>query len=142
MNILIIGSGAREHAIAKALKRTTSSSTLFCYGSHVNPGIHALVEEHWTGDLSNVDVILEKAKRWNIQLTIIGPEGPLAFGLADNLWKANIPTIGPTKKNAQIEANKSFARDLMKKYQIQGLVPYQTFSNGHFLQLTEMHCID
>lgn len=129
MNILIIGSGAREHAIASALHRSPQQPRIFCYGVSANPGIKQMTHDYWVGDLNDIEAITAVAFEWQIGMAIIGPEGPLEKGLADALWHGLIPTIGPTKKLAQIETSKSFARDLMKKYQIGGLPKYQNFQD-------------
>lgn len=129
MNILIIGSGAREHAIAQALRRSRQPPHIFCCGTNLNPGIKQMAYDYWVGDITQVTLISELAQKWQISLVIIGPEAPLEKGLADALWTLAIPVIGPKKKLAQIETSKAFARDLMKKYQIQGLPFYQTCQN-------------
>lgn len=129
MKILIIGSGAREHAILKALDRSAQPKTLYCFGTTVNPGIALLCAHYAVGDVCDSEAILAKAKFWEIELAIIGPEAPLAEGLADLFWQMDIPTIGPKKELAQIETSKEFARDLMKKYQIAGLPHYQKFNS-------------
>lgn len=138
MNILIVGSGAREHAIACALYRSPQVPQLFCCGTSTNPGIKQLMQHYWVGDITDSATILELAETWEIDLAIIGPEAPLEQGLADALWQAGIPTIGPKKALAQIETSKTFTRDLMQKYRIAGLPRYQSFENmakvAHFLQ--------
>src|SRR5262245_50427226 len=127
MNILIIGSGAREHAIAVALHRSPQQPSIFCCGTSVNPGIKQMSHQYWVGDITDVEAVTKVASEWQISLAIIGPEAPLEKGLADALWSIAIPTIGPKKKLAQIETSKAFARDLMLKYNIPGLPRYQTF---------------
>lgn len=127
--ILIIGSGAREHVIAKTLHRSPQNPEIYCYASSQNPGIKKLSKEYCAGDICNLDAILKVAKEWDIDLTIIGPEAPLEKGLADILWKNNIPTIGPKKALAQLETSKAFTRDLLKKYNIPGSPYYKSFQN-------------
>src|SRR5579885_653812 len=127
MNIMIVGSGAREHAIAAALQRSFTKPHIFCCGSSVNPGIRQMTHDYWTGDITNVAMIVQAATDWQIDLVIIGPEAPLEKGLADALWNVNIPVIGPKKNMAQIETSKAFARDLMRRYHIPGLPRYQMF---------------
>jgi phosphoribosylamine--glycine ligase len=129
MRILVIGSGAREHAIVKALARSPQKPAIYCYGTTVNPGITKLSSKYIAGDITHCEAILNKAKAWGINLAIIGPEAPLEKGLADKLWEQGIPTIGPRKILAQIETSKEFARDLMQKYDIAGLPRYQKFHN-------------
>ncbi len=138
MNILIIGSGAREHAIAIALHRSPQQPHLYCCGTSTNPGIKQMAHDYWTGDITDVTTITKLAKEWQISLAIIGPEAPLEKGLADALWQSAIPTIGPKKSLARIETSKSFARELMQKNKIPGLPRYHVFDsmNGveNFLQ--------
>ncbi len=125
MHILIIGSGAREHALAKALARSPQSPKIFCCATSNNPGIRALTTDYWLG--TDIPSIVKKAREWKIDIALIGPEAPLEQGLADALTEQNIPTIGPKKKLAQIETSKSFTRDLLKKYHIQGSPNYRVF---------------
>lgn len=128
MNILVIGSGAREHALIKTLHRSPQMISLYCYGNFINPGIHKLTTQYVTGDITDCAAVLFVAKSWNIELAIIGPEAPLEQGLADVLWQAGIPTIGPKRALAQIETSKEFARNLMQKYGIAGLPRYKKFT--------------
>lgn len=127
MHILIVGSGAREHAIAAALLRSPKRPNVFCCGPSINPGIKQMATNYYVCDITDVEVITKAAMDWRIDLAIIGPEAPLEKGLADALWKAGIPTIGPKKALAQIETSKTFARDLMRKHAIPGLPAYRTF---------------
>jgi len=129
MKILVIGSGAREHAIVKALEKSPKQKSIYCFGTTVNPGIAQLCRQYFVVDLGDCDEIVTKAKTLGIELVIIGPEAPLEMGLADRFWEIDIPVIGPKKALAQIETSKEFARDLMKKYQISGLPRYQKFTS-------------
>ena len=129
MNILIVGSGAREHAIALALYRSEQKPRLFCCGVSINPGIKQMTHHYWVGDVTDVETIARHAFEWQIGLAIIGPEAPLQQGLADRLWQQSIPTVGPKKQLAQIETSKGFARQLMEKYQIRGVPRYRVFQN-------------
>ncbi|MGQ3889472.1 phosphoribosylamine--glycine ligase [Legionella sp. CNM-1927-20] len=129
MNILIIGSGAREHAIAKALLRSNQKPNLYCYGTSINPGIKELCRQYNVGNITNCTEVSRQAKIWDIHLAIIGPEAPLEGGVADALWQAEIPTIGPKKALAQIETSKEFGRDLMRKHRIPGLPNYKKFTS-------------
>lgn len=129
MNILIIGSGAREHAIASALHRSPQKPHIYCCGTSTNPGIKQMSRNYWVGDICDVNTVVQTALEWQIGLAIIGPEAPLEKGLADALWQAAIPTIGPRKALARIETSKEFARELMKKHNIPGLPKYRAFHN-------------
>ena len=73
MRILIIGSGAREHAIAKALARSAQTPSLYCYGTSVNPGIHQLSKEYYTGD-KRLFLAYCQSNSLKIDIAIIGPE--------------------------------------------------------------------
>lgn len=130
MNILIVGSGAREHAIAKSLSLSTHQPNIFCYASSRNPGITALATGYHIGDLTHCEQVTNQAREWGIDLAIIGPEAPLEQGVADALWANDIAVIGPKKLLAQIETSKAFTRDLMAKYKIAGLPSYQVFSSS------------
>ena len=127
--ILIVGSGAREHAIARSINKTQIDHQLFCIASNKNPGIMNICDELILGDIENVDFIVKNAIQKKCNLAIIGPENPLSKGVVNRLKENNIPSIGPTKDLAQIETSKSFARDLMKEYNIDGLPIYQSFTS-------------
>lgn len=138
MNILIIGSGAREHAIARALQRSPQQSNIFCCAASNNPGLLPLCKNYWIGNICDANKVIQQATEWQIELVIIGPEAPLEAGMADELWQQKIPVIGPTKKLAQVETSKAFTRDLMQQYKISGAPRYQVFENlsgvNEFLQ--------
>ncbi|OGT65538.1 MAG: phosphoribosylamine--glycine ligase [Gammaproteobacteria bacterium RIFCSPHIGHO2_12_FULL_45_9] len=127
MKILLIGSGAREHAIARALHRSPSLTGLYAYTNSHHPGLISLSTEYRVGDMANSQEIVASASHWQVDLAIIGPEAPLAQGLADALWHASIPVIGPTKALARIETSKAFARELLHKYHIPGAARFQIF---------------
>ena len=125
--ILLIGSGAREHAIAKAFKKSQHANQLYCYASNYNPGIKELATDFVNDDLKNIAAIVDYAGHKQIDFAIIGPELPLSLGIVDELAKRNIPSIGPTRKLAQIETSKGFTRDLLAKYCPQAIPRYQKF---------------
>jgi len=77
MNILLIGSGAREHAIARAFKRSPQNPDLFCFASSNNPGIKQLCTGYESGKITEPQAVLDFAKKNDIELAFIGPEGPL-----------------------------------------------------------------
>jgi phosphoribosylamine--glycine ligase len=127
MNILVIGSGAREHAIVKALQRSAQNPTIYCCGTTNNPGIRQYTKAYWIGNINNVEAVVHTARQWQVEIVIIGPEAPLESGLADVLWQSSIAVIGPQKKLAQIETSKAFTRDLLKKHHIAGSPAYRVF---------------
>ena len=115
MNILIVGSGAREHAIAKAVNRSTTKKTLYCLGTNQNPGLQNLCFDLQAIDINNNKTISDYAVKNKINLAIIGPENPLANGVSDSLMSLGIKVVGPTKDLAKIESSKSFARKLFQQ---------------------------
>ena len=127
--ILLIGSGAREHAITMAINRASNSSELYCLASNLNPGILSQCIEIIIDDFNDPDIVVSYAKKKNITLAIIGPENPLERGVADALFNSNINVIGPKKNLAQIETSKSFARKLLKKYNVPGGPKFKVFSS-------------
>src|SRR5688572_20202182 len=112
MNVLIIGGGGREHALAWRLADSPRVTAL--YAMPGNPGI-AQVADLVPGDPFNFKAVEKFARQNQIDLVVIGPEDFLAAGLADYLIAANIKVFGPTKDAAQIEANKWFAKELMRQ---------------------------
>ena len=127
--ILIIGSGAREHAIAATLARSPQHPELLCFGSALNPGIAALSRSYAFGNINDPAAIIAFALEQTPTLAIIGPEAPLASGVADALWSAGIPTVGPTASLARIESSKSFTRSLLDRHHIPGNPIFQRFTS-------------
>ncbi|TAL63978.1 MAG: phosphoribosylamine--glycine ligase [Legionella sp.] len=129
MKILIVGSGAREHSIAKTLAKSIHQPLLYCCGTSLNPGIKTLCQDYWVGEVTDNEKVSVCAQDWQVDWAFIGPEAPLEKGLADALWALNIPVIGPKKQLAQIETSKAFTRELMQKYNIAGLPVYKVFND-------------
>jgi phosphoribosylamine--glycine ligase len=129
MKILLIGNGAREHAMAEAMKKSPKCDELLVYGGAVNPGIRDLATTYHVGDLKDMQAIQEFAKEFKPDFAVVGPENPLADGAVDVLALIGIPSASPTKKMAQVESSKSFTRELLKKYNIPGDPKFQTFTS-------------
>jgi len=129
MMILLLGSGAREHAIARALAFSPQNPAIACLAANNNPGIQKLAEEFKVGSISDPKSVVSFAQKCCAKLAIIGPEAPLEAGVADALWNAGIPTVGPKKAHAQIETSKGFTRDLLAKYNIPGGPLYRRFDS-------------
>ena len=116
MNVLVIGNGGREHAIVHALAKSPLVDKMYCMKG--NAGIAELAE---CVDVDYCDV--KAVGDWvdahpDVEYTVIAPDDPLALGLADELEGRGHRVFGPNKAAAQIEASKSFAKQLMKKYGI------------------------
>ena len=124
MKILVVGSGAREHAIAKALDKTAE---VYTYMGRKNPGLAEISKKYHVGDESDFSCIIKFAKDNNVKMAFIGPEAPLEKGIVDELAKEGICSVGPTKAAAQIETNKAFMRKLFEDYDIAGSIKYGTF---------------
>jgi phosphoribosylamine--glycine ligase len=129
MNILVVGSGAREHAMIEAFAQSKTPAQLFCYGTSHNPGISAFTKGYAVGSVTDCEAVLKKAQQWHIDLAIIGPEAPLAAGLVDTLKANNILCVGPNQSLARIESSKSFTRDLLHRYQIDASPRYRRFDD-------------
>ena len=127
--ILIVGSGAREHALSRSIIRSDKPKELFCIGSNNNPGIMSLCSNFQVANINDPKVIMDFAKEMKCTLAIIGPENPLGEGVADILEDLGIGVVGPQKKLAQIETSKSFARDLLNEFETPGSPKYETFKS-------------
>lgn len=127
--ILLVGSGAREHAIAQALHRSPKALQLFTAASSFNPGIKVLSTDYVITNLLDTETLLALGLKWQVDMVVIGPEAPLAQGVADVFANNQITVIGPKKSLARIETSKAFARELMHDYQIEGLPRYRRFTS-------------
>jgi phosphoribosylamine--glycine ligase len=129
VRILLIGNGAREHAIAEALSRSPQHPRIYSYMGTKNPGIVKNSWKSYTGKYDNLKGIVNIAGKEKFDFAIIGPEAPLAFGVVDSLKKIDIPSVGPEKSLARLETSKSFTRLLMEKYRIPGLPRFRVFES-------------
>ncbi len=127
MKILLIGGGGREHAIAEGIKKSKHNPSLYAVMAKKNPGIAALCEDFLLEKETEVGEVIEYAKSRGIEIAFVGPEAPLAAGIADAFWEAGIPVIGPKKACAIIEFDKAWARNFMNKYGIEGCPAYEVF---------------
>ncbi|MGB5075866.1 MAG: phosphoribosylamine--glycine ligase, partial [Sphingorhabdus sp.] len=109
MNILLIGSGGREHALAWKLAQSASCDTLFAAPG--NPGIGEEAELVDL-DVTNHDAVVAFCVQHEIELVVVGPEAPLVAGLGNALRKAGFAVFGPDKDAAQLEGSKGFTKDL------------------------------
>ncbi|MBJ7452475.1 MAG: phosphoribosylamine--glycine ligase, partial [Blastococcus sp.] len=110
MRVLVIGSGAREHALCVALTSDPAVEALACAPG--NAGTRALAEPHPV-DVRDPDAIAALARTWQADLVVVGPEVPLVAGAADAVRDAGIACFGPSEQAAQLEGSKSFAKHVM-----------------------------
>jgi phosphoribosylamine--glycine ligase len=115
MNILVIGSGGREHAFCYALKKSAECKELYCAPG--NPGIAKLAECVAIRP-TDFDEIVEFCREKHINFVVVGPEAPLVAGISDFLEKRGIKVFGPTAAGAKLEASKAFTKEICEKANI------------------------
>ena len=115
MNLAVIGSGGREHAICYKLKQSPKIKKLVCVPG--NAGTQEIAE-NIKEDISNFDALYQIIKKQNIDLVVVGPEQPLVEGLVDYLNEKKIRVFGPDKFSSQLEGSKTFMKNLCKKNNI------------------------
>ena len=127
--VLLLGSGAREHALALALKSSKEEIELFVFGSSLNPGLKSLAAVYQVGNVTHNTAVLSFATTHKVDFAVIGPEAPLASGIVDVLEQIGIPAVGPAKNLAAVESSKSFARELLSEYKISGSPKFMVFQD-------------
>lgn len=127
MKILIIGSGGREHALCWKIAQSIRVSKIYCAPG--NGGTSEIAENINIG-ADEIDKLLEFAKNNAIDLTIVGPENPLANGIVDKFEEKGLRIFGVNKKAAQLESSKKFSKELMEKYEIP-TAKYRSFNDGN-----------
>lgn len=138
MKVLIVGGGGREHAIAWKVSQSHKVDTLYCA-----PGNAGIAQYAQCVDIGvmEFDKLVAFVKEKDIDLTIIGPDDPLAAGIVDPFEAAGLRVFGPRKNAAILEGSKAFSKDLMKKYQIP-TAAYETFDSPEkalaYLETAEM----
>ena len=115
MNVGIIGSGGREHALCLSLKNSSKINQLYCIPG--NAGTN-LISNNLNVDINNFKELKKTIKKFNIDVVIVGPEKPLVDGLVDFLIENNIKVFGPNKLASRLEGSKTFTKNLCKKYNI------------------------
>lgn len=126
MNVLIVGSGGREHAIAYCVAKSEKADKIYCTPG--NAGIAQIAECAPIGAME-FDKIVAFAKEKEVDLVIVGMDDPLVGGLVDELEAAGIRAFGPKKNAAILEGSKAFSKDLMKKYHIP-TAAYENFTDS------------
>ena len=115
MNVLVLGSGGREHALVWKLRESQQTEDIFCAPG--NAGI-AQVAECFPVDLANPAAVLQLAQKVKADLTVVGPEAPLVAGVVDEFQRAGRRIVGPTMAAAQLEGSKIFAKEFMYRHGI------------------------
>lgn len=115
MNVLLIGSGGREHALARALSTSPQLDTLFVAPG--NPGI-AEIATCVSVNAADHAAVIDFCRLMKVEFVVIGPEAPLVAGLVDDLERAGIAAFGPSKAAAQLEGSKGFTKDLARDFNI------------------------
>lgn len=125
MNVIVIGSGGREHAIIKKIKSNSNISKIYAI-----PGNAGIAKDATCVDIAATDIenVVKFATQDKIDFAIVTPDDPLVLGMVDKLEEAGIACFGPNKKAAILEGSKIFAKNLMKKYNIP-TAKYEVFSN-------------
>ena len=115
MNVGIIGSGGREHAICLSLKNSSKVNKIYCLPG--NAGTYS-ISNNINVDINNFEELKKTIVKFNIDVVIVGPEKPLVDGLVDFLQENKIKVFGPNKVASQLEGSKTFTKNLCKKYNI------------------------
>tara|TARA_B100001121_G_scaffold308453_1_gene332493 strand:+ start:850 stop:2112 length:1263 start_codon:yes stop_codon:yes gene_type:complete len=115
MNVGIIGSGGREHAICVSLKNSEKINNIYCFPGNAGT---SFIAQNIEANLNNFEELKHLIQKLNINLIIIGPEKPLVDGLVDYLEENKIKVFGPNKIASQLEGSKIFTKKLCKKYDI------------------------
>lgn len=127
MNVLVVGNGGREHALAWKVAQSPLAETIY-----IAPGNAGTANEpkcqNVAIDATDIDTLLTFAKEHSIDLTIVGPEAPLALGIVDRFQQANMACFGPSQNAAQLESSKAFSKSFMQKYAIP-TANYQRFDS-------------
>ena len=128
MNVLVVGGGGREHAITATIAKSRKDPVIFAVMAKKNPGISRLCQDFLLEKETDVKKIVAYAAAKNIDLAFIGPEAPLAAGLADALEDIGVGVVGPRKAVSKIEFDKAWARSFMRKHGIGGCPVFEIFT--------------
>jgi phosphoribosylamine--glycine ligase len=115
MKVLVIGSGGREHALCWKIRQSPLVSSLYCAPGNAGISKHAKCVNI---KMSDIEGLVRFVRAEEIDLTVVGPESPLAFGIVDRFEEEKLRIFGPTKAAAEIESSKVFAKNLMRRYKI------------------------
>ncbi|KKD61271.1 phosphoribosylamine--glycine ligase [Grimontia sp. AD028] len=126
MDVLVIGSGGREHALAWKVAQSAKVETVFVAPGNAGTALEPKLENVAIG-VEDIAALVAFAQDKNIGLTIVGPEAPLVIGVVDAFREAGLPIFGPTEAAAQLEGSKAFTKDFLARHQIP-TAEYQNFT--------------
>jgi len=129
MKYMVVGNGAREHAIVKAISESPKEPELHAFMKAKNPGIARLVKKIKLGDILSPGQVCDYATENKINTAVVGPEAPLAAGVTDALEEAGVLCVGARREAARLETDKTFMRDLLEKYGVDGNIRYGVFTD-------------
>lgn len=125
MKVLVVGSGGREHTLAREIAQSPQCTQLICAPG--NPGMAGIAQLVPVG-AEDIEGLVQLAQSESVDLVVVGPEVPLVMGLADELRALGIAVFGPSKLAARLEGSKAFSKDIMAKYQVP-TAKYQNFTD-------------
>ena len=125
MNLLVVGNGGREHALAWRLAQSDRVTKVFVAPGNAGTALTPRLENL---PITDIDQLIEFVKSNNIAFTVVGPEAPLAAGIVDKFRAAGLRIFGPTKAAAQLESSKDFAKAFMKRHNIP-TADYESFTD-------------
>ena len=129
MNILVIGGGGREHAMAWKLAQSPRAQKVFVAPGNGGTALDPLLTNIPFNGVSDIEALLEFVVQNKVELTVVGPEAPLAAGVVDAFRARGLRIFGPTRAAAQLESSKAFAKDFMKRHRIP-TAEYETFTDA------------
>jgi phosphoribosylamine--glycine ligase len=129
MNILVIGGGGREHALAWKLSRSPKAQKVFVAPGNGGTALDVNLTNIPFNGVTDIAALAEFALANKVELTVVGPEAPLAAGVVDEFRRRGLRIFGPTRAAAQLESSKAFAKDFMKRHRIP-TAAYETFTDA------------
>lgn len=127
VKVLLIGKTARADCIAEAIKKSNQNVELYSYMDAKNPAVMKKSEKFEFGDTLDFENVKKFASENKVDFAFLGPDDPIAMGIADELESIGISSVGPKKELAKLESSKSFARELIRKYNIPGNPKFEIF---------------
>ncbi|XGI84471.1 phosphoribosylamine--glycine ligase [Halorutilales archaeon Cl-col2-1] len=129
MDILVVGSGGREHAITRAVSESEKDVSIYAAVTNRNPGIEELADGIREIETEDPEAVADYAEEVGAEIAVVGPESPLQAGVVDALEERGIYGFGPRKEEARIETDKAWAREFMRQNGISGTPDFAVFSD-------------